>query len=91
MTASFTTKNEDGILRLCRAQVYAAIDDLHQDTNRQSALVFFLSENFKRCCEICGFDYKSIIEDVYEMSKLSNIQRKVRGQQIINQLKSLSV
>ncbi len=87
MTASLT-KNEDGYLRLCREQIYLAINDLHDKANRQSSLAFFLSENFRVCCKICGYDYKTIIEDVYEMSKLNDLQRKVRGQQIIKRLKA---
>ena len=78
-----------GFLRLCRKIIHLGIDDLHRESQRQSALGFFLSENFRQCCKVCGYNHESIIEDVYQMSKLSDIQRKVRGQQIINQLMEL--
>ena len=79
-----------GFERLCRDIIYLAIDDLHRESQRHSALAFFLSDNFRQCSKVCGYNYKSIIEDVYQMSKLSDIQRKVRGQQIIKQLTELN-
>ena len=91
-TKKLTNEKEeaDGFLRLCRKIIHLAIDDLHRESKRNSALAFFLSENFRQCCKVCGYNYKSIIEDVYQMSKLSDIQRKVRGQQIIKQLTELN-
>ena len=52
---------------------------------------FFLSDNFKRCCDECGFDFKEIIAAVYEMSKFNDLQKKVRGQQLIKKLRGQNV
>ncbi len=90
MTAH-TIASHNGYLRLCRAQIYAAIEDLHDKKHNKSALTFFLSDNFRLCCKACGFNYRSIIDVVYEMSKLNTIQKKVRGQQLIKELRGQNV
>ena len=91
MTVYSMPQSEDGYLRLCRAQIYSAIDDLHDKSHNKSAILFFLSDNFRLCCKACGFNYKAIIDVVYEMSKLNTIQKKVRGQQLIKELRGQNV
>jgi len=91
MTVLTMPQSEKGYLRLCRAQIFSAIDDLHDKNHSKSAILFFLSHNFRLCCKACGFNYRTIIDVVYEMSKLNQIQKKVRGQQLIKELRGQNV
>ena len=78
-------KNDIGRVGLCRMLVFSA------EKYSKSALSFFLSDNFKRCCDECGFDFKEIISVVHETSKFNDLQTKVRGQQLIKKLRGQDV
>lgn len=84
-------KNDIGRVGLCRMLVFSAIGDLSSEKYSKSALSFFLSDNFKRCCDECGFDFKEIISVVHETSKFNDLQTKVRGQQLIKKLRGQDV
>ena len=80
-------KMDDLYCSLLQAQIYGAITDLNSTLQKDRAILYFLGKNFKISCDACGFNASEIVKVVYEMSKLNKIQKKVRCQQLIKELK----
>lgn len=80
-------KMDDLYRSLLQAQIYGAITDLNSTHHKDRAILYFLGKHFKISCDVCGFNPSEIVKVVYEMSKLNKIQKKVRGQQLIKELK----